>query len=559
MIQKTKNITAFFATFLFAVLLVSSVSALSISGGSELSVSNNKTIFTLLNDDGATQDVSLSINNIISDGSTKVVLDVSPDMVSSLSDSSSFDFTVLARTISSSLEFGRYSATLTAKGVNASDTSQEIDEATATISFVKGFCSNGERGDLEITQVDIESDGDDDEEWSLLDTIKIEVDVDNDGDDDIDDVFVELGLFDSSGDNLIDDLEFENADEEEIDVGRIRDGDEETVTFEFKVPADFEDGDYKLTVKAYSDDAGEDEICADSSNDLNNNDIYQDIEIIREDDEGKFITFDNVEFNPQQATCSEEVVMTFDVVNIGDEDQDQVRVTISNRELGLDLSKEIRNDLDQGDSEELSFNFIIPADAVDKSYAIEIDAEYDFRRDIYRESLDDPEFEAVTVLGCSASPSTPSTPGSSTRFATISATLDSDANAGEEIVVRSVISNIGSEARTLIISATGHESWADLDSISERIITLNPTQSREVIFTFTADEEAEGQESFNIVVQSGDDILTREVSLDISGADSGSSGLGLNFGDNTIIWIIGILNVVLIILIIVVAVRIASR
>ena len=44
-----------------------------------------------------------------------------------------------------------------------------------------------------------------------------------------------------------------NADEEKIDLGRLNDGDEETVIFTFRVPPDFDAGSYKLAVKAYSD------------------------------------------------------------------------------------------------------------------------------------------------------------------------------------------------------------------------------------------------------------------------------------------------------------------
>ena len=54
---------------------------------------------------------------------------------------------------------------------------------------------------------------------------------------------------------------------------------------------DFEDDIFKLVIKAFSDDEGEDKICTDSADDLDQ-DFFQDIEVERENDEGKFIAFE---------------------------------------------------------------------------------------------------------------------------------------------------------------------------------------------------------------------------------------------------------------------------
>ena len=78
---------------------------------------------------------------------------------------------------------------------------------------------------------------------------------------------------------------------EKIDIGSLNSGDRETASYEFKVPATVDSGDYKLAVKAYSTKSGENNVCVDSSGDLDNS-IYQSISIDKESKKGKYIAFD---------------------------------------------------------------------------------------------------------------------------------------------------------------------------------------------------------------------------------------------------------------------------
>ncbi|MEK6928632.1 MAG: putative S-layer protein, partial [Nanoarchaeota archaeon] len=262
-----------------------------------------------------------------------------------------------------SFKIGANTGTISAK---SGDT-----QASTTFTLTESFCKNGAIGNnLTIRNAEITQYGDDDDTWKLLDSLKFEVEVKNEASDEVDDVIVEMGLFNSNGENVVNDLDFSNSDEEKIDVGNIKKGDEETVAFEFKVPSDFDTGNYKLAVKAYSDEIDEKALCADTSGDLNNQ-IYQDIKVEKEDDEDKLITFDNIKIIPSEATCKDEITLITDAVNIGDEDQDQVKVTLFNKELGLDMSTEIRNDLDQGDKEKLTFVFKVPQNITNKNYPLE--------------------------------------------------------------------------------------------------------------------------------------------------------------------------------------------
>jgi hypothetical protein len=451
----------------------------------------------------------------------------------------------------SNLGFGDNIVTITAEdlGNNVRD--------TATLTSPATFCKSGSvGGNLSITKIDINSDGDDDEEWKLLDTIEIEVDIDNDGDIDIDDVEVHLGLFDSRGKNQASDLDFENTDEEKIELGDINDGDDDTVTFRFRVPADFDSGKYKLAIKAFGDKLGESVECTDFSDDLSDN-FFQDIDVNQEDDEGKFIAFEDIEIRPtEEVTCGDTVTINMDVFNIGDNDQDQVRVNLLNSEMGINLDREIRQDLDEGDKEGISFTFVVPPGLADKLYTMELTADYDYRRGSYRESSDDSTKFGLRVIGCGLAPGPG--PGTSARIAFITATLDSNAMAGEELVVKSTITGLLPRQADYVVSASGYESWSTLNSISERVLPLGEGQSRDIVLSFSVKEGISGEQTFTLETRSGDLVERREVAVSIEGSGS-SGGTGIDFGDNSLIWVIGIINVILIILIIIVAARISRR
>lgn len=446
--------------------------------------------------------------------------------------------------------------------IKAQDSGVGSVSATTSFTIQTPFCNAGEKGDLEITDFDINNKGDgDDDAWKLLDDIEIEVDVENTGDKNIRDVTVELGIFDESGDDVTNDFDFENTDEEKIDVGTLNDGEDETVKFIFRVPGDVEDGNYRVAIKVY-EDSNEDEQCSDRL-DGNN---FEEVSIERESDEDKFIAFEDVVVSPLEATCGDTVTLTTDVFNIGEDDEDQVRVNLDSRELNLQQAFEIRNDMDPGDSETVSFDFVVPANAQNKDYNLELTADYDYRNGNYRESTSEVERARFRVIGCT--PGTGDGGGGTSggqRIALINAALESEqALPGEELVVKVTITNLKQQEETFDINVRGFESWATLDKISDRTITLDAGESEEITLTFTIDKDADaGQESFTIEVSDGQNIARRQATVDIEGVGgsrgiTGSSIFGA-LGQNSYLVIIAIVNVILIILIIIVAVRVSRR
>jgi len=282
---------------------------------------------------------------------------------------------------------------------------------------------------------------------------------------------------------------------------------------------------------------------------------FEEIDVERENDEGNFIAFEDSAITPSQLTCGEKAVLTTNVYNIGDEDQDQVKVTLFDSDLGVNTFFEIRNDLDQGDKEEVTFNFAIPQNLKDGIYYMSLWAEYDYNRGSYREKSEEETKVPVTISGCSAATTQPSG-----KPASITAVLGSDAAAGKELVVDATITNLKSKSTSFVVSGLEYEDWATLSDISERIITLDAGESKEITFRFDVNNDVSGEQSFVVEARTGDnEAVTREVAVNIAGRTGGITGFA-SFGEgNSLIWIIGIINVVLIVLIIIVAVRISRR
>ncbi len=447
----------------------------------------------------------------------------------------------------SALAFGDNSIIVTAR-----DSTESAATNTTSFTLRKSFCAAGSKGtNLTINDIKIRNSGKDDDRWKLLDEVTVEVRVENVGDNDVDDVVVQLALFDNSGRNTVSDLIFLNDDEEKITIGDINDGDEEKVTFKFKVAADIDDGDYKLGIKAYSKKSGESNLCVDSSSDLDST-LFQRITIEQEDDEDKFIAFDEVQFSPTEATCGDLVTLTASTVNIGDEDQDRVKVMLKSLDFKIDATQDITSGLDQGDDEGVSFTFTVPQGLADKTYTIDLSAQYDYSNGVYRRTLETPHHLPFKVFGCAAKQAA----AQPQNLVAISAALESDALPGENMVVKTGLKNNGSQPLTVLVNVKGYDSWAKLSDISQRIVTLAAGESKDVKLTFDINKDAEGEQSFTLEVTANNQVQTQQV--DVTLQEKEASFLGA-LGENKLAWVIGIINLVLIIIIIIVAVKISQR
>jgi len=427
------------------------------------------------------------------------------------------------------LEVGVNSATVTVSAGSESE--------TAKVTIDKTYCEVGNVGTLEIDRLKFTNNGmGDKDDWYLTDEIEVEVRVqNNDNDDDVDDVVVAWGLYDKAlGEFIIDD--------EESDFN-LNDDEKKTITFKFTLdPQDFDEdyseNDFVFYIKAYSDDQGEDLQCNSETEDIT----------IRKDNH--YAIVDNIQFVSETLPCGRELSGDFTVWNIGDSQEDEVFVMVTNSELGIN-EKIVIGDMDVLEDITKSFSFMIPKDASEKAYYLKFEV-YDEDGDIFEN--DDNE-ESVTTSNafnvqgeCGGS--------SSSGVVLISATNDvetPEAIAGKQFIIKATLTNIGDETTTHTVSVIGNSAWSSLVSIDAPLVILNPGESKDVRIVLDIDDDAEGDKELTIRASSGNNApVDQKVALTIKGNEPQFDAFSEHVKANWFIYVIVLVNIILIIAIILV-------
>ncbi len=428
-------------------------------------------------------------------------------------------------------EFGKiYSTTLEANGtVN--------DLVSQTLSFDKGdVCESIEDNNnlnVRIKDISVESKFGDDEDWFPLDEIQVEIEVENNGDERINNIEVEWGLYNThTGDWYI---------KEDVKDFDLKDGRDEIVTISFKLDDDVDDFEDDDDYEFYAWATGEDE---DNNDDKTCASDLESIDMIIERD---FVILYDINI-PETVSCGTDVQITADIWNIGSRNQDDVFVTIYNKDLGIN-DEVIIGDIDSFEDETFTFDFQVPKDAKEKTYAIKLKV-YDEDNDIF-ENDDDVEsnFDAITQVegGCTGG-----------AEVLVSANLVSGGKAGQELVIRATITNTGDSLATYLLNAAGYTPWASSAEFDQSTVLLSAGSSQDVLITFNVNKDALGEHLFDLEVVSENELLAKQpVSVTITKAGWGITGAAI--GGNWYLWGIGALNIILIIIIIIVAVRVARK
>ncbi|MFZ5954973.1 MAG: putative S-layer protein [Nanoarchaeota archaeon] len=414
--------------------------------------------------------------------------------------------------------------------------------ASTQLNYAKSFCRYGNVGDsLEIEWIKDKSNLDNDWEWKPLDDITAEVRIYNKGDKDLD-LTVELIFVDTSGDVIEDFV----LDEDDLMQDVSVDNDQkEKFEFNFKISPDVEDGDYQLYAKVYKEN-DEDQQC--TSLVAEEVDNVQYVEINKEKNE---VLVREIE-GPQTASCDETIELNAKVYNVGRTDEDQVQIRLYNKELGIDISKEIDN-LDQGDYDTVSFLVKIPKNAEEKQYRLTTTTffDYDEDDDSYSKHVDiDKEFKYdLSVSGnCQKQTNQP----------VINANLISDALVGEELVVQASITNLGEESESFIIKPVDYESWAELLEINPVSLTVAQGETKQVTLKFKPNQA--GAHSFKINALHNGQTDEQTVSVNISEKETSAgffdriSKLG-----NKELYIISAMAGILIILILILIIKLSRK
>ena len=414
------------------------------------------------------------------------------------------------------------------------------------------FCEDEgftEKGQLEITGFDVTNNGKgDDTEWEYLDEIEIEVTVENTGNNNINDVMVEMKIIDENGNTVT--RKKMNIDDDSIDLGRIKDGDEEIAKFKIdEIPIDLENGDYKIYVRAY-DDKNPEINCRSTSNDFTDADeTYFEFSIVASDGATVIVKEDMENI---QASCGDKnVEVKFMVYNTGDDDEEKVLVMLENAKLGIE-EKFVIDNLRDKKGKEATFYITIP-DSVDKSFVeLDIYTYYDYDNDedeldeliAYGESSDeegDGFSIGLEILSCQTNPE-----------ASISIDLESETIINKQVIIKATITNTGAD-NDFVISTSGLELWAKSISISPLTVSIDKGKSAEIIITFVPTEAGEHTFKINAIVNG--ETISQSAIINIKG-ESQSLFTGIS---NTMLYTIAGIVAVLILIFLALIVRVSRR
>lgn len=439
-----------------------------------------------------------------------------------------------------------YSTTLRLNGTDSG-------EKTYNLNFEEtDYCLNVDNRagiDLEIEDVNVISGyGDENDYWYLMDEIEVEVLIEP-RNYDIEDVEIEWVLYTTDG------VKIDDGDSSVSDIDR---RDEETTTFTFKLDSsidDFDREDAILYVRAigYIDDR-------DSSYDGNKSCSSEriDADVNTRDDfvivtdlkftDGVGFDSNDIAFDEYNViSCDEQVSFTGEIWNIGEDDQDDIRIEIYSR--GLEVYEELEyNSIDAFDSEDFTYTFEVPSDLEANVYPLTIEV-FDEDNDLFENEEDDESIKTILFQieeSCVI------------EDPTVTAEIIGESEAGEEITVKTYIRNNNNRDADFIITTEGLESWATLSNIEPRMFTLGAGEAKEVEITFVAKKDSVGEHTFEIkTLIDGDNEFSQPASINV---EEGAFDIqDYMTKENLQIGAIVLLNLILLIAIIVVARKILKK
>ena len=429
-----------------------------------------------------------------------------------------------------------------------------IVEGTEEPSEILSCDSTGNSGELDVKKIKFSNKGmkyntfGSDDEWFPYEEIEVQIEVKNGGDDDVDDVEISWGIWNTKTNEWVIDID-------EEDTVDIKDGDTEKLTFTFVIDDDVDvdledlsDGEnyrFYVTAEGTVDNDDSDDTCV------------SDFETASVIIEGDFMVLDDVTI-PSTAQCNALVEITADVLNVGDNDQDDVYLEVIDLGGALKIKESLLvGDVNAFEKESVSFTTRIPSDATEGTYSL-VFSVLDEDKDIYENDFDDEQSKYTLPIKVQGNCGTSAT---SSGTASVSATLESGGEAGKDLVVNAIITNKGTSSATFLISSSGYGAWADSATVEPGTLTLNAGESGSVSITLGVKDSASGTNTFDIEVVSGNQVATtQKVSVPITEKKGFFTGSVIGGSDNNyLLWGVGLLNVILIVAIIIVVVRIFRK
>jgi hypothetical protein len=341
---------------------------------------------------------------------------------------------------------------------------------------VEAYCEEGTAGDVDIIKFYEPTSG---KSFYVGESITVKVKVENNADDDLD-IVVRAELYDE------DDGDYAEYDEETVKIDK---SESATITLNITVPSDVDlDDDFTVRVKASEDDNEEDQCDEDSVS----------VKIKKEDHS---VVIDNVELEPETASCGSISYFRFDVSNVGDNDE-STKMEIASPFLNWTYT----SDLDK-DDEAYNVNkpLEIPRNISEGNYTITAKVSYDYSSNTYRKS--NYVTKTIKVQGNCQGPPAPD--------ASLSATQTSDAFVGSSFIVKLKITNSGNVKSNYTIDASDYEDWATLGKIEPETIALEAGSTGYAYISLIPNENATGANSFKTTVTFGSTSKEQIVNVEI--------------------------------------------
>lgn len=210
----------------------------------------------------------------------------------------------------------------------------------------------------------------------------------------------------------------------------------------------------------------------------------------------------DVVFSPEETVTAGRALLTSVLVkNIGDKDEDSVKVRVSIPALGIsatDYIDEIEAD-DSVLSEEIYMR--IPNDAQAGDYTIRVTVEYD---EGYEEISTS---DTITVVEAESYVE-PTPVGRDKTVISITTTVQELVKGEGGAVYPITLTNEGTDAKTYVISVEGADTWATYRLTPTNVVVLDAGESQTVYVYMTARDSADtGSKMFSVTISAADKVL----------------------------------------------------
>ncbi len=214
----------------------------------------------------------------------------------------------------------------------------------------------------------------------------------------------------------------------------------------------------------------------------------------------------DVVFTPQVVEAGRALIGIVRVENIGEKDEDYVKVTLSIPELGLAVSDYI-DEVESGDqvsSEELYLR--IPNCAKAKEYVAKVAVDFN---DGYDTVIKEYPIKVIDSELCPESTTDEETPSTEGKTIITVGTEVQNLVKGQAGVVYPVsLTNTGSLAKTFTVSVSGADQWADVRLSPSNVVVLNKGETQTVYVYLKAKDNADaGQKMFSLNIESDGKVV----------------------------------------------------